>query len=70
MATDLGRDYLYPYLIKTAKDYDDFCLQIRKALSENSDELVKKRKEVAKKNSWTIQVRKMLQTIENHDVFQ
>ena len=66
VATDLGRDYLFPELIKTAKDYDDFCEKVREAIVESDNEIVIKRKEIAEKSSWSVRVQKMVQIIENY----
>ena len=67
VATDLGREYRYPEMIRTATTYDGFCEQIKKAIPESKDQvLIRKRRKIAEENSWAEKVRQMMQIIEDH----
>ena len=67
VATDLGRNYENSEFIRTASNYDEFCSQIALAIEEGSDkELIIKRREIAKENSWLAKTNQMLKIIEQH----
>lgn len=65
VAVDQGRPYEYPALIRSVHSKEEFLKNISEALREDmGEELVKRRKFIARENSWENRAREMLGIIE------
>jgi len=53
-------------IIKIAKSNEEFCILVRQAMSNDDEEQMKKRIEIAKRNTWETRVKKLMHYIDLH----
>ena len=66
VTTNFQASYLFKEVIKISKTKKEFINQIKEALSENNNNLIFDRRQIASQNTWHQRVESISKIIESH----